>query len=211
MDDLAHQAIQAAISGEWKQAQRLNRLILKTSPDDIESILRLANALSQLGKVKESRHWYEQALKIDHHNIFAQKGILRVKKLKGVQMTNGQHTLSNAFLEEPGKTKTTTLTHPSFAEVLARVDSGEQVQLTPRRRRISITTSDGTYIGRLPDDLSLKLLMFIRGGNKYEAIVKSISNDQVKIFIREVHRAPKFDTIPSFSADAGSAVIMDSA
>lgn len=205
MEDLAHQAIQAAIQGDWLTAERLNRRIIQENPNDLEGMLRLANAVSQLGNIKEAIGIYEKILKIDPHNVFANRGILRIKTLKTrnsvVPTFNLHHTLSNSFLEEPGKTKTTILVHPAYTEILAGLDTGERLLLLPRRRRISVTTENGVYIGRLPDDLSMRLLGFIRGGNEYEAIVKSVIDDQVKIFIREVYRSEKFGLTPSFSPD----------
>ena len=200
-EDFAQQAIQAAIGGEWQKAARLNHQILKINPQDIEALLRLANANAQLGKIKEAIKTYEYVLKVDPHNNFAQKSITKIKKIKPSHKLSEQHSLNSSFLEEPGKTKTVMLVHPAYTQVTARLDTGERVLLTPRRRRISVTTESGLYIGRLPDDLSLKLFGFMRRGNKYEAVVKSVNGNQVKIFIREIYRSPKLETTPSFPTD----------
>lgn len=203
-EDFAQQAIQAAIGGEWQKAARLNRQILKINPQDTEALLRLANANTQLGKIKEATKIYESVLKVDPHNNFAQKSITKIKKIKPSQKIAAQHSLNSSFLEEPGKTKTAMLVHPAYTQVTARLDAGERVLLTPRRRRISLTTETGLYIGRLPDDLSFKLLGLIRRGNKYEAVVKSVNGNQVKIFIREIYRSAKLETTPSFPTDVSS-------
>lgn len=200
--NLAQQAIKAAIDGDWKQAINLNQRLLLGNPDDLDAHLRLAHALSQLGRIKEAQTSYERILKLDPHNLFASRGLTRLKKLKRVKAPQEEpHQLTSSFLEEPGKTKVVTLVHTASPTVLAQLDSGQPLILVPRRRRISVTGGNGTYIGRLPDDIALRLLGFIKGGNEYQAAIKAIDEDGVKIFIREVLRAKKFETIPSFSPD----------
>lgn len=197
MDDLAQQAIQAAISGNWKTAENLNRTILQNNASDIDALLRLANALFQLGKKKDATKLYEKVLRVDKFNVFATRGLERLKKARA---TNGvaHHGLETLFLEEPGKTKTVGLVHTAGPQVLASLDCGEKVFLAPRRHRISVATQSGTYIGRLPDDLSVRLLGFIGGGNQYEAVIKFANADEVKIFIKEAVRSPKFIQTPTF-------------
>lgn len=195
-DDLAQQAIQAALAGNWRIAERLNRAILNQNPTDLDALLRLANATSKLGKKKEAESLYKQALRLDPYNIFATRGLSRLKKMKKGEVS--EHGLETRFVEEPGKTKNVSLVYTAPQHVLANLDSGERVLLVPRRHRISITTVGGVYIGRLPDDLSVRLLGFIEGGNKYEAIIKSANSDQLKIFIRETYRSAKFEKTPSF-------------
>lgn len=198
MDDLAQQAIQAAIAGNWKNAENLNRTILKNNADDIDALLRLANALFQLGKKKDAANLYIQVLKVDKFNVFASRGLERLKKAKLANSVT-HHKLETLFLEEPGKTKTVGLVHIAGPQTLASLDSGEKVLLVPRRHRISVTTESGTYIGRLPDDLSVRLLGFMGGGNEYGAVIKCAKPpDEVKVFVKETARSPKFVQTPTF-------------
>lgn len=196
MDDLAQQAIQAAIGGNWKSAENLNRTILQNNASDIDALLRLANALFQLGKKKDATNLYEQVLKVDKFNVFANRGLERLKRAK----PNGvvQHGLETLFLEEPGKTKTVGLVFVAEPEVIAGLDSGERVLLLPRRHRMSVTTTSGAYIGRLPDDLSVRLLSFMAGGNSYTGVIKCANAEDVKVFVKEVVRSPKFAQTPTF-------------
>ncbi len=108
------------------------------------------------------------------------------------------HKLETMFLEEPGKTKNVQLVHIANPQVLAHLDAGEKVLLVPRRHRISVMTGNGLYIGRLPDDLSMRLLNLMHGGNKYEVIVKATDLTQVKVFIKETAKSAKFARTPSF-------------
>lgn len=127
--DLAQQAIQAAINGEWKTAERLNKATLDQNPTDLDILLRTAHAATQLGKKQEAARFYGRVIKIDPHNPFALRGLAKIKKMKGA--SSNQHHLETLFLEEPGKTKTATLVHIAGPQVLAHLDSGEKVTLVP--------------------------------------------------------------------------------
>jgi hypothetical protein len=59
-------------------------------------------------------------------------------------------------------------------------------------------TFDKTYIGYLPDDLSLHLIRLIKFGNEYEAAIKFVSKSKLEIFIRETKKAAKLKGLPSF-------------
>lgn len=51
----------------------------------------------------------------------------------------------------------------------------------------------------LPDNVGLRLTSFIKGGNEYQACVKSVDDKNVTVFVKEVKRAKKFTNIPSFT------------
>lgn len=210
MDNLAQQAITAAINGNWKTAVTANQRILAENPQNLEAMTRLANALAQLGKTKEAIGSYQKILSLEPHNVFANKGLAKLKKITSSTKGNGSmHELRSTFLEEPGKTKTITLVHTATPATLAQLDAGQPLTLSPKRHRISVTTEDGAYIGRLPDDIALRLLGFMEGGNRYEAAIKAVDNDCVKIFVREIYRAKKFETTPSFTSDINFLTAME--
>jgi len=105
--DLKNQAIRTALTGNWDGAIQLNKAILETNPQDIDSLNRLAFAYSELGQIKEAKNTYQKVLLIDSNNPIAFKNL---KRLANVENHNGQITpsiksplLTNAFLEETGK------------------------------------------------------------------------------------------------------------
>lgn len=199
--DLAQKAVNFALSGEWEEALKLNKQILKENPKDVDALNRLARTYAELGNLQKARTTAKKVVKIDQFNSIAVKSLDKWKGLKkGETITSGPSS-ARTFLEEPGKTKIVSLLHLGGAKVIAKLDSGDQVKLKIQSHRISITTSDGKYIGRLSDDLSARLKKLISYGNEYQAFVKSTDKSDVKIFIRETKRSEQLSDIPSFSTD----------
>jgi hypothetical protein len=83
-------------------------------------------------------------------------------------------------------------------ENFVNLDPGEEVKLAAYSHRVSVTTCDGKYIGRLPDDISARLKYLIKGGNKYQALVKSVSPKEISVFVRELEKGPRMEGSPSF-------------
>jgi hypothetical protein len=144
-----------------------------------------------------------KVLKIDPIDSIANKALNKWKEMKPGKF----HSLPNqssaeAFLEDPGKTKIVPLVHLGSQTVLSELDSGDKIKLDCHCHRIAVTTVDGKYIGRLPDDLSARIKKLVALENKYEALIKSIDpQSQVKIFIREVAKGKKAAQIISFPGD----------
>ena len=200
-NNLAQTAISAALSGDWKKALEINKDILSENNGDVEALSRLSRAYAELGKLGKARQTAKQVLKLDPFNTIAEKALTRWKGLKrGETYTSGPSD-ARVFLEEPGKTKNLSLLHPGSKKILAKLDSGDEVKLNTHSHRVSVTAQDGKYIGRLPDDLSVHLKKLIRFGNEYRVFIKSISNSEIRVFIRETKRAKKIAELPSFSSE----------
>ena len=200
-DTLTQQAVASALSGDWRKAHDLNKLILKESPNDVDALNRLARAHAELGDLEKARKTAKKVLKIDEFNTIAKKSLKKWKGLKkGDTITSGPSS-AKAFLEEPGKTKIVALIHVGDSKNIAKLDSGDEVKLNPAGHRISVCTQGGKYIGRIPDDISARLKKLIKYGNLYKIFIKSADNKSVKVFIRETHRSEKLADIPSFSSE----------
>ena len=102
------------------------------------------------------------------------------------------------FIEEPGKTKSVTLIHLGATSLLFTLDAGQLVKLEPHAHRVSVLTEHNDYIGRLPDDLSRRIIKLTSAGNKYISYVRSVSPESVRIFIKEIERCLDLKDIPSF-------------
>ncbi|MDE2591120.1 MAG: hypothetical protein KGL95_15800, partial [Patescibacteria group bacterium] len=67
-----------------------------------------------------------------------------------------------------------------------------------KRLKIFVLNGEEKFLGMLPDNVSRRLIKFIKGGNKYIAYVKSIEERGLTIFVKEVKRVTKFKNQPSF-------------
>ncbi|MBI2007406.1 MAG: tetratricopeptide repeat protein [Candidatus Blackburnbacteria bacterium] len=216
MDSLAQKAIDEALRGNWAEAKALNQKILKENPRDEEALNRLARACLELGDLKKTIFCYKKVLRLDPYNTIAQKAIFRLSKSKRKIRSTGPDSTgagrrklrslplpsaANLFIEEPGRTKTVPLIHLGADTVISELTTGEEVKLAPHAHRVSVQTKTRSYVGRIPDDLSRRLIKLTRAGNIYKSLVKSVSPDGVKIFIREVKREESLGNIPSFPSN----------
>lgn len=201
--ELSKLAINAALSCKWEEAIRLNNEIIKEEPKNISCLNRLAHALFESGNLQESKNVYNQVLEIDPYNEIAQKNLKKVaayKKSPNGKSTNGQATAisPDLFIAEPGTVQTVNLVKLTEPQKLLTIYPGMIVNLTTKNRGLCMTDSENNYIGALPDDISHLLIRFIKGGNKYQGIVKSVKSNAVCVLVRELSRSKKFKKQPSF-------------
>lgn len=183
----AQKAISLALNGDWDEAVKINLEILSGSPDDIDSLNRLARCYSELGNVSKAKETAQKVIALDPLNTIAQKCLEKWADSKNGDKHKVNVTSPESFLEDPGKTKIAPLMHLGDRSVFAGVDSGDEVLLLPHAHRVSVTTLDGKYLGRLHDDLAARLRNMVKAGRKYQVLIKSIDpKKEVTVFIREV-------------------------
>lgn len=201
MTQLKDKAIQAMLLGDWKNATSLNKALLNENPKDIDALNRLAYAFTILGKIQDARSTYRKVLKLD---ILNQIAIRNIKKLtdfgprqiaKSISSIKG---VNNTFLEETGKTKIISLVNTAQPKIIALLKAGQPVITAIKRSKIFIQDQNKQYLGVLPDDIGKRLIKLIRGGNAYEACIKSATQHNVSVFIKEVKRAGRYKNQPSF-------------
>lgn len=202
MTPLKDKAVKAMLLGNWQNATSLNKIILKEDPKNIDALNRLAYAFTILGKIKEAKSTYKKVLKLDTLNQIAMRNIKRLsevgfkKALKN--KTNNFKQLNHAFLEETGKTKIITLVNLAQPKLTSLLAAGQSLVICIKRSKIFIQDQSKQYIGVLPDDIGKRLIKLIKGGNMYDAYVKSASQHNVTIFIKEEKRSPRYKDYPSF-------------
>jgi hypothetical protein len=197
----AEDAVQLAIAGKWDEAVKLNRFIIESFGADEETQNRLGKALSELGKLKDAKAAYEAALKINPMNSIAKKNAARINALlhqkEGLKV-GGTRVDLNLFVEEMGKTVITTVEPPPSGDVSSKVAAGDVGELKIEGDSIVVETSRGVRLGSLEAKLARRLIKFMRGGNRYQAGVTSVDNNQVKLIVRETYQDPRFAGKPSF-------------
>lgn len=199
---LAQKAISLALKGDWEEGIKVNREILKSTPDDIDALNRLARCYAELGKLKEAKSTAEKVLKLDPLNTIAQKCLEKWESAKNGERHKTGSTSPDSFLEESGKTKIAPLMHIGDNKLLASLDSGDEVCFLPHTHRVSVVTTDGQFLGRLHDDLAARIRLLLKNGFKYQVLIKSIEPKKgVTIFIREVERGKGNKDVTSFPAE----------
>jgi len=202
MTPLKAQAIQTALMGDWENAILLNQSLLEENPNDIDTLNRLAYALASVGNIQEAKAIYQKVLDLDTQNPIALRNLKRLNSYNASHTNNRTHVfysnLTNLFIEEPGKTKVLDLLNVADKKVLTLLRSGEPLTLCIKRMKIFMLDQNKQYIGMLPDDVGRRLIRFIKGGNQYDAYIKSVDNNKVTIFIREIKRVARFKNQPSF-------------
>lgn len=194
---LAKQAIDAAMAGNWKEAIKTNLLILKKNPGDTESLNRLGRAFMEVGLKSKAENTYKKVLRLDKFNSIAGRNLILLKasRLNRQTATPSVH-IQPMFLEEPGITKTVHPIRLGDTKVISRLHPGDPVKITVRQHNVVVVTHTNEYLARFPDDLASRLRTLIQAGNVYSAHIRSI--DPLKIFVRETNRAAKHKFTPSF-------------
>lgn len=199
---LKNKAIEAMLLGNWQNATSLNKSLLREDPDNIDALNRLAYAFIVLGKFKDAKSTYRKVLRLDTLNQIAMRNIKRLSEVGFKKpLKNGVRQfryVNHAFLEETGKTKIISLVNLAPPKIIALLTAGQSLVICIKRSKIFVLDQNKEYLGVLPDDIGKRLIKLIKGGNLYTAYVKSVSIQNVTIFIKEVKRASRYKDYPSF-------------
>jgi len=184
---LETQAIDAAIQGNWTRAVELNSKILDLDRRNAQALLRIAFSYLQMGDYEQSKKNYHKALRIQPKSSVAHQYLEKIEILEqGTSKPQTKKTFDpHLFIESFGKTKMTSLTNLGQKQILARLSIGEKVQLKIKKRRVEIRTDADEYVGTLADDISKRLILFIKAKSTYTAYIKEVNFTKVIIFIRE--------------------------
>lgn len=207
---LKNQAIQTALTGDFKNAISLNKTLLEENPNDVDALNRLALAYMLTGKLPDAKRTYQKVLDMDPLNTIALRNLKRLKE-KGVNsdgLTGISH-INNNFLEQTGKTKIVDLVNLAQPQILQSLRTGQDVTLSIKRLKIFVLVGEKQYIGVLPDDIGKRLIKFMRSGNQYQAYIKSANAHHAVVFLKEIKRVTRFKDQPSFIAVHDSNSIFD--
>lgn len=202
---LKDKAIQAMLLGDWKGAASLNKSIINENPKDIDALNRLAYVFTILGKIQDAKSTYRKVLKIDILNQIAIRNIKKLTDLGPKQIAKSLSRIkgvNSAFLEETGKTKIISLVNTAQPKIITLLTTGQPVVITIKRSKIFVQDQNKQYLGVLPDDVGRRLIKLIKGGNTYTACIKSATEHNVCVFVKETKRVSKYKNQPSFPQTA---------
>ena len=189
----SEQAINLAMQSRWEEAAATNQSILSVFPNDVDSCNRLGKAYTELGRYDEARDSYSKALAMEPSNTIARKNLTRLSGLRGTEPAAAIAVATKVdpklFIEEAGKTAVAILNHLGSREVIAKVTAGDQVSLELRDDNVHVFTLSGDYLGRLEPRLGTRLTKLMAGGNRYEAAITAVTDQQVKAIVRETYQS----------------------
>lgn len=192
---LAQQAIAVAIQGRWQDAIELNERIVELTPNNAEAYNRLGKAYTETGQITQAREAYESSLRADPANLIAQRNLERLSRISDTEAAelarkSGRTLQPGFFMEETGKTAVVILQHPAGPALLATLTAGDQVMLERQDNAVTVTTMDGSYVGRIEDQLAARLTRLMLTGNEYQAGIVGVDGNTVRVIIRETFQAP---------------------
>jgi tetratricopeptide (TPR) repeat protein len=194
------EAVQLAVDARWDEAAEVNRYIIESFGADEGSQNRLGKALTELGQLENAKTAYDASLTINPMNPVARKNSAKLESLMNAKeaLKGGQVKVDlNLFVEEMGKTTTTTL-RAAADDVCTKVAPGDVAELRIEGDGVEVDTVRGVRVGSLEPKLARRLIKFIQGGNRYQAGVTSCEGSTVKVIVRETYQDPKFAGKPSF-------------
>ena len=200
-------AIGQATRGEWEAAVSTNKQILELG-GDTDAYNRLGKALSELDRHAEALEAYQAALEREKTNRIAERNIERLEALlTAADAARGDRHAAQApaalFIEEMGKTGSARLINLAPAKQLAPLSPGDAIELRAADEELEARVR-GLKVGQVEPRVANRLLKLMAKGNRYEAALTTIRDDDLRLIIREVFADPaNFGTVSFPGAAAG--------
>ncbi|MBP9687728.1 hypothetical protein KBD68_03660 [Candidatus Woesebacteria bacterium] len=185
MESTARRAIQAALNADWETAIASNMMLLAEAPEDIDALTRLAYAHQAAGTIDKAKKYAKAALKLDPDHVIASRILAKCELLKdkGAVAVTGKVSVTN-FLETPGRTKITALKLLGSPKARAGLVVGEELKLECVKRQATVHTNSGKYVGKIPDDVALWVLMKTKMKTVVHVYVKSIIDNKISVLLK---------------------------
>lgn len=190
---LADIAITQATRGEWSAAVETNQQIIELGAD-VDAYNRLGKALSELDRLPEALEAYQAALERDRTNRIAERNIERLEALiTAADAVRGDRHAARApaalFIEEMGKTGSARLINLAPAKQLAPLSPGDAIELRAADSELEARVR-GLKVGQVEPRVANRLLELMANGNRYEAALTTVHDDDMRLIIREVFAHP---------------------
>jgi tetratricopeptide (TPR) repeat protein len=204
---LADIAIAQATRGEWSAAVETNQQIIELG-GDVDAYNRLGKALSELDRLPEALEAYQAALEREKTNRIAERNIERLEALlTAADAARGDRHAARApaalFIEEMGKTGSARLINLAPAKQLAPLSPGDAIELRAADGELEARVR-GLKVGQVEPRVANRLLKLMANGNRYEAALTTVHDDDLRLIIREVFAHPaNFGTVSFPGAAAG--------
>ncbi|MGD1117993.1 MAG: tetratricopeptide repeat protein [Dehalococcoidales bacterium] len=195
------EAIDLAMQAKWQEAVGVNKEILATFPEDVDTLNRLGRAYLELGQFKLSREYYNQAVKLDPYNAIANRNLRRLNDLKDAGKTEVEtdKVEPEQFIEEIGKAGVVTLVELAQKEKRALTVAGDKALVRVEGSSMVVENGRGEYLGKVEPRRGQRLVRLMLGGNKYSAVVVKSTAEGMTVMVRETFQHPSQAGKLSFS------------
>jgi tetratricopeptide (TPR) repeat protein len=191
---LAEIAVAQAARGEWEAAVATNRQLIEIGGDDADAFNRLGKALSELDRHEEALAAYQSALERDKLNRIAERNIERLEALltSDTGPRGDKHATrapAGLFIEEMGKTGAARLINLAPARQLAPLSAGDAIELRSSDGELEARVR-GIKVGQVEPRVANRLLELMANGNRYEAALTHVEDEDLRLIIRETFAHP---------------------
>ena len=199
-EDKIKTAVLQAMQGKWKDAIKLNQEIISKNPNDVDAYNRLGKAFSEIGEIKKSKNAFGKALELSPQNVIAKKNLARINLMVDTKTKPKNALPSNLIVsvEKSTITTTTSLVNIASSETLLTLSGGQKLEIITDKDILKINNDSGQYIGQIEPKIGLRLSKLIKGGNKYDVTVISVTQEEVIALIKEIFKHPSQANIISF-------------
>jgi hypothetical protein len=186
------EAIDLAMQARWQEAVEVNKEIIESFPEDVDTYNRLGRAYMELGQYTQAREAYSRAVKLDPYNAIANRNLRRLNDIKEADSAEVEtdKVEPQQFIEEIGKAGVVALYDLAPKENRARTVAGDRVYLKVNGSVLAVENSRGNYMGKVDPKYTQRLVRLILGGNQYTASVVKSTMDRMTVIIRETYQHP---------------------
>jgi hypothetical protein len=190
---LAEIAVAQAADGDWGAAVETNRQLIALGGEDVDAYNRLGKALAELDQLSEALEAYQKALELDRLNRIAERNVERLEALITSNAARGEKHATRApaglFIEEMGKTGSARLINLAAAKHLAPLSAGDAIELKATDGELEARVR-GIKVGQVEPRVANRLLELMTNGNRYEAALTHVAEDDLRLIIRETFAHP---------------------
>jgi hypothetical protein len=183
-------AIDLAMQARWREAIEVNKEIIESFPEDVDTFNRLGRAYMELGDYDQARESYGRSVKLDPYNAIANRNLRRLNDLKGPVKTEVEieTVRPQQFIEEIGKAGVVVLTDLAPKEKRAITVAGDKAVLKIDGSSLVVENGQGEYLGKVEPKHAQRLIRLMLGGNKYSAVVVKSTAEGMTVMVREIYQ-----------------------
>jgi hypothetical protein len=185
-------AIDLAMQAHWQEAVDVNKEIIESFPEDVDTFNRLGRAYMELGHYAQAKEAYRRSVKLDPYNAIANRNLRRLNDLKETvkAVVETDKVEPQQFIEEIGKAGVVALNDLAPKEKRALTVAGDKAVIKINGSSLAVENGRGEYLGKVEPKHAQRLIRLMLGGNKYSAVVVKSTAERMTVMVRETYQHP---------------------